>query len=80
MRATTISGLGGTEVQLTHRRRKTWENINTDAMRLRAEPISIRPTHNVVILDGEKVQATPYVDQIAAGFEQMYRFLQARRG
>ena len=73
-----VSGLGGTEVQLTHRRRKIWENINTDAMRLRAEPISVRPTDNVVILDGEKVQAALYVDQMAAGFEQMYRFLQAR--
>jgi len=73
-----ISGLGGTEVQLTHRRRKTWENINTDAMRLRAEPVTVRPTHNVVILDGERVQAAPYVDQMAAGFEHLYRFLQAR--
>ena len=73
------SGLGGTEVQLTHRWRKTWENINTDAIRLGSEPISFRPTHNVVILDGEKVQAAPYVDQMAAGFEQLYRFLQARR-
>ena len=72
------SGLGGTEVQLTHRRKKVWENINTDAMRLGAEPISIRPTDNVVILDDEKVQAALYVDQIAAGFEHLYRFLQAR--
>jgi type 2 lantibiotic biosynthesis protein LanM len=72
------SGLGGTEVQLTHRRRKIWENINTDAMRLGSEPISLQPTGNVVVLNGEKVQAAPYVDQIAAGFEQMYRFLQAR--
>ena len=74
-----VSGLGGTEVHLTHRRRRIWENINTDAMRLRAEPISIRPTHNVVILDGEKVQAARHVDQMAAGFEQLYRFLLARR-
>ncbi len=74
-----VSGLGGTEVQLTHRRRKIWENVNTDAMRLGSEPISFRPTHNVVLLDGEKVQAAPYVDQMAAGFEQMYGFLQARR-
>ena len=73
-----VSGLGGTEVQLAHRRKRTWENINTDAMRLRTEPISNQPTHNVVILDGQKVQAAHYVDQIAAGFEQMYRFLQAR--
>ena len=73
------SGLGGTEVQLTHRRRKIWENVNTDAMRLGSEPISLRPTHNVLILDGEKVKASQYVDQIAAGFEDLYRFLQARR-
>ena len=73
-----ISGLGGGEVQLTHRRKKVWKNINTDAMRLRTEPISIRPTDNVVILDGHTVRAPPYVDQMAAGFEQMYRFLQAR--
>ena len=73
-----VSGLGGTEVQLTHRQRKTWENVNTDAMRLQTEPISLRPNDNVVILDGEKVQAAPYVDQIVRGFERMYRFLQAR--
>jgi type 2 lantibiotic biosynthesis protein LanM len=73
-----VSGLGGTEVQLTHRRRRTWENINTDAMRFRSEPVCIRLTDNVVVLDGERVQATPYVDQIAAGFEYLYRFLQAR--
>jgi len=72
------SGLGGTEVQLTHRQRKTWENINTDAMRLGAEPIFSRPTDNIVILEGEKLHAAPYVEQMAAGFEQMYRFLQAR--
>ena len=71
------SGLGGTEVDLTHRRKKVWENTNTDAMRLGTEPISLRPTDNVVILDGEKVQAALYVEQMAAGFEQMYRFLQA---
>ncbi len=74
------SGLGGSEVQLTHRRRKTWENINTDAMRLQSEPISTRPGDNVVILEGEKVQAARYVDQMAAGFERMYRFLQAHDG
>ncbi len=74
-----VSGLGGTEIQLTHLRRKTWENINTDAMRLGSEPMSFRPAHNVVLLGGEKVQAAPYVENMAAGFEQMYRFLQARR-
>jgi type 2 lantibiotic biosynthesis protein LanM len=74
-----VSGLGGTEVQLTHWWRKTWESINTDAMRLQTERISVRPTDNVVILNGEKVPAALYVDQIATGFEQMYRFLQARR-
>lgn len=73
-----ISGLGATEVQRTHRRQKVWENINTDAMRLRWEPTSFRPADNVVILDGEKVQAALYVDSMAAGFEQMYRFFQAR--
>ncbi len=73
-----ISGLGGTEAQLTHRRRKNWENINTDAMRLRTEQIAMRPGHNIVSLDGEKVQAALYVDQMAAGFEQLYRFLRAR--
>jgi type 2 lantibiotic biosynthesis protein LanM len=75
-----VSGLGGTEIQLTHWRKKVWENINTDAMRLGAKRASLQPTDNVVILDGQKVQAANYVDQMAAGFEQMYRFLQARGG
>jgi type 2 lantibiotic biosynthesis protein LanM len=74
-----ISGLGGTEVQRTHRRRKTWENINTDAMRLGSEPIFLLPKGNVVILNGEKVQAAAYVDQMADGFEHLYRFLLGRR-
>jgi type 2 lantibiotic biosynthesis protein LanM len=73
-----LSGLGGTEAQLTHRRKQVWENMNTDAMRLRWEPMSFLPADNVVILDGEKVRAALYLDQMAAGFEQMYRFLQAR--
>jgi type 2 lantibiotic biosynthesis protein LanM len=73
-----ISGLGGTEVQQTHRRKKVWENVNTDAMQLRAEPLSVRPTHNVVILDGQKMQAASYVDQVGAGFVQTYRFLRER--
>jgi type 2 lantibiotic biosynthesis protein LanM len=73
-----VSGLGGTEVRLTHRRKRTWENMNTDAMRLRSEPISVRPTDNVVTLDGERVQAARYVDQMAAGFEGLYRFLLVR--
>jgi type 2 lantibiotic biosynthesis protein LanM len=73
------SGLGGTEVQLTHRQRKAWEKTNTAAQRLQTEPVSVPPADNVVILNGEKVHAAPYVDQMAAGFEPMYRFLHARR-
>jgi type 2 lantibiotic biosynthesis protein LanM len=73
-----ISGLGGTEAERTHRWIKTWENINSDAMRLVAEPASVVPSHNAVILDGEKVQAATYVDQIASGFDHLYRFFQAR--
>jgi type 2 lantibiotic biosynthesis protein LanM len=73
-----VSGLGGSEVQLTHRRARVWENINTDAMKLGSEPVSVRPTDNVVIWNGERVQAASYVDQIGAGFEQLYRFLQLR--
>ncbi len=73
-----MSGLGGTETHRTHARRKTWENINTDSMRLRTEPVFTGPAGNVVILDGNKVQAAAYVGQIAAGFEQMYRFLRVR--
>ena len=73
-----MSGLGGTDVQLTHFRGRLWENINTDAMRLGAEPVALKLSDNVVILEGENIQAASYVDQIAAGFEQMYRLLQAR--
>jgi type 2 lantibiotic biosynthesis protein LanM len=73
-----MSGLGGTEAHQTHRQGKVWENINTDAMQLQSEPIFFEPTNNVVMLDGRKVQAAAYVDQIATGFKTMYRFLQGR--
>ena len=72
-----MSGLGGTDVQLTHFRGRLWETINTDAMRLGAEPVAMKLSDNVVMLEGAKVQAAAYVNQIAAGFEQIYRILQA---
>ena len=41
-------------------------------MRLGAEPVALKVSDNVVILEGENIQAASYVDQIAAGFEQMF--------
>jgi hypothetical protein len=47
-------------------------------MRLRAEPFSVQLTDNVVSLHGEAVDPPSYVNQVAAGFEQMYHFLWSR--
>lgn len=73
-----VTGLGGTAVQRTHLRKKAWRNINTDAMRLEFEPVWLRLRDNVVFLNGKKQSAADYLDQLAGGFERMYRFLQAR--
>jgi len=74
-----VSGLGGTEEQQTHFRRKAWKNINTDAMKIHHESIATKPHQNVVFLNEERMKPGDFVEQMADGFARLYRFLMEHR-
>lgn len=74
-----VSGLGGTEEQQTHFRRKAWKNINTDAMKLHQESIATKPHQNVVFLNEERMKPGDFIEQMTTGFANLYRFLMSRK-
>jgi type 2 lantibiotic biosynthesis protein LanM len=73
-----ISGLGGFGGQETSLQVAKWENINTDNMKLKYENFVTQPSHNVPFLDGKAISLNEYIEDLVAGFRQMYRFLMAK--
>ncbi|GAA6614417.1 type 2 lanthipeptide synthetase LanM family protein [Scytonema sp. NUACC26] len=67
-----ISGLGGIEDQKVLAPRV--QNINTDAMNVGYETIVLKQA-NVPKLNGIPLSPDDYLEDLVAGFEQMYRFL-----
>ncbi len=74
-----ISGLGGFGGHQTSLQVPKWENINTDGMKLKYENFVTQPSHNVPFLEGQAISPNQYVEDLVAGFEQMYRFLMAQK-
>ena len=74
------SGLGGVDEQDVPSRAMQWQNINTDSMALKYENGKMPPSANVPLLDGVNLSPDNYVEDIVAGFRQMYQFLLAHRG
>jgi lantibiotic modifying enzyme len=52
-----------------------WKDLNTDAMRLVYETIHLDASKNNVILNGEVVKASDYLEEIVVGFRTMYNML-----
>ncbi len=73
------SGLGGVEDQESFDKMPRWVAVNTDAMTLRQEYMTLRPTQNVVVLDGKRLSPNDYVEEIVDGFAGLYRLLVAQR-
>ena len=69
-----ISGLGGFGGRETPLLVPKWENVNTDAMKLSHEKFITKPSNNVPFLDGKPLPASQYIEDLVAGFRQMYNF------
>ncbi len=67
-----LSGLGGVEGQKVLAPRL--QNINTDAMNVGDETVVLKEA-NVATLKGIPLSPDNYLEDLVAGFEQMYRFL-----
>lgn len=74
-----ISGLGSTDPQQAPRKVLRWQAINTDNMHWQYESVTLPIEKNVPRLGKVALSANDYQLQIAAGFEQMYRFLMANK-
>ncbi|MEW5985978.1 MAG: type 2 lanthipeptide synthetase LanM family protein [Chloroflexota bacterium] len=74
-----ISGLGGDGEQAPPYRSPVWRAINTDQVALSYDFVPMRPRANLPTLRGKPVPVTAFANQVVEGFEQMIRFLIARR-
>lgn len=75
-----ISALGGGAGMVTPFLASAWRDINTDAMSMTQEPIKTQGDSNLPLLRGEAVGYVAYRAELLDGFEEMYRYLMARRG
>jgi len=74
-----ISALGGAGGQALPFRRGRWSYLNSDAMQLIYESVSLNSENNLPVLDGAQVYPERYADSILAGFQEMYRYLLDQR-
>lgn len=74
-----ISGLGSSDSQQAPRKVRRWQAINTDNMHQQYETVTFPLEKNVLRLGEIALSANDYQAQIAAGFEQMYRFLMVNK-
>ncbi len=71
-----ISGLGSIEADAALSDRVlVWKFINTDNMHRAYATVTLSPEKNVPMLNGMPLSPTQYLDEIIAGFRQMYHFL-----
>ncbi|ACC83386.1 type 2 lanthipeptide synthetase LanM family protein [Nostoc punctiforme] len=70
-----VSGLGSTDPQQAPQKVPRWGLVNTDEMHLGYEFITLPIQKNVPYIGEIGLSPNDYQAQIAAGFEQMYRFL-----
>lgn len=70
-----VSGLGSTDPQQAPQKVPRWGLVNTDEMHLGYEFIHLPIQKNVPYIGEIALSPNDYQAQIAAGFEQMYRFL-----
>jgi len=74
-----LSGLGAVDLQESPRRVLRWTSINRDNMHLSLVEASLPRKENAVVLHGQALSPHDHVEEIVAGFGQMYRFLLAER-
>lgn len=70
-----VSGLGGGEGQTALHDQPTWENRETDEMRLVRRRPKLKAKGNRPTLGDQRLSALDFSDHITAGFTRMYRLL-----
>lgn len=70
-----VGGLGETEVELGGLEVPTFENVNTDVMDLKHRDTVTVQGQSLPRVDGDRIGPEEYADDLADGFERMYRFL-----
>ncbi len=71
-----LSGLGGLGGQVVPYEQLTWSHLNTDAMQPVYLPSGSMPfLANVPHVAGQPASLEDHVDEVVAGFREMYRFL-----
>jgi type 2 lantibiotic biosynthesis protein LanM len=73
-----ISGLGSVEPQPTPAPMPRWRGVNSDDMHRVWEPCAMPVLENVPMLDGRALRPEDHLDEIVAGFRELYRFLMTR--
>lgn len=74
-----ISGLGAKAGQLTPYQKRLWENVNTDAVLLKHEPILVDSEKHLPHLNGVSLTAAEYGEEIVSGFRHIYELLMELR-
>ena len=74
-----ISAMGSVNPQRSPWQVPRWKAVNTDEMHLAYEKVTLSAQANVPILHGIALSPNDYLEELIAGFEQMYQFLRDRR-
>lgn len=74
-----VSAMGSVNPQQSPWRVPRWKAVNTDEMHLVYEEVKLAVQANVPMLHGVALCPNDYLEEIVAGFRQMYRFLSDRR-
>jgi lantibiotic modifying enzyme len=73
------SGLGGGNTQISPIRLPVWVNINSDGMFLDYKLTTTKVPQNLPSSQGQKKFAYDYLQEILAGFEKMYLFIDTNK-
>jgi type 2 lantibiotic biosynthesis protein LanM len=74
-----ISGLGSVDPQQSPWRSLQWQFVNTDKMHQVYQTVKMPVAQNVPMLNGVPLSPNDYLEDLVAGFEQMYQFLIEQR-
>jgi type 2 lantibiotic biosynthesis protein LanM len=72
-----ISGLGAEPGQVTSYVKRSWQDVNTDAMSLGQQQISIDSGDHLPSLNGQAVHVADHVADVVDGFRHIYLILMA---
>ena len=77
--AVDVSGLGAVDTQRSRVPVPQWKDVNNDQMLLVYETVEGASVTNAAVLHGKVLSPNDYLEEIAGGFDAMYRTLIAQR-